>query len=634
LNKEVQVVINLDEVGAFGSLDSSGNFRVRFGLYLPGIRSADGFEVIVRIIHRDDRFDPKVSPQDFSLTWNNGHPLDLWTRDLTIQVLPGTHFGQEGIYLYRYQLWWTPPGGSRQLLTRWFTDPFARATDIGNLSAFTLTRAQASFNWTDAAYKTPELDDLVVYELQVEEFNDTFAGVVERLSYFQSLGINCLELMPVTSVKLDFDWGYGPLHYFAPHARFGGPDGLKRLVEACHAAGIAVILDVVYQHVDSTFPYKLVYDNVNATTGAPKVPNPMIGDSGPFGPQADFSQPFTQEYFSTANRMWLDEYHVDGFRYDEVTDLYLGPTDDGYAKLAYDTYQYSLGIARFQQGSGSYSRIIQCAEALSKAREVLRNTYTSCAWQDELLNKAEDMMQRQYVDSDFAHLLDTRFSGYPDTKTVANAAGNPVEMPVAPFQYLETHDHSQLIVFGGTQSDGPFPPGDRSRYYKLQPFAIALYTLQGIPMLWQGQEFADNYNLPSAGEARIGLRRDVHWEFFYDDNGSPLIRLYRRLGWLRRTYRALRSRESYYYYQQSLQNNQIIAYHRHAPATSTAAEEYVMVFLNFSDTPVSVNIPFPKAGKWQEMIAADVVLTVQADGDIQKIQNIPSNYGWAFVWPT
>lgn len=625
-------MINLDEVGAFGSIDPSGDLIVRFGLYLPGMRSADGFEVLVRIIHREDRFDPKVLPQDFSLTWQEGHPLDLWTGVFNIKVLPGTHFGQEGIYLYRYQLWWTSHGGNRQLLTRWFTDPFARATDVGSLSAFTLTRVQAPFTWTDAAYKTPELDDLVVYELQVEEFNDTFNGVVERLSYLQSLGVNCLELMPVTSVKTDFDWGYGPLHYFAPHARFGGPDGLKRLVEACHAVGMAVILDVVYQHVDPMFPYKLVYDNVNATPGAPKAPNPMIGDSGPFGPQANFSQPFTQEYFATANRMWLDEYHVDGFRYDEVTDLYLGPTDDAYAKLAYDTYQYSLGIIRFQQGSGSYSRIIQCAEALSKAREVLQNTYTSCVWQDDLLNKAEDMMQRHYVDSGFAHLLDTRFSGYPDTKTVVNTAGQPVEMPVAPFQYLETHDHSQLIVFGGTQSDGPFPPGDRSRFYKVQPFAIALYTLQGIPLLWQGQEFADNYNLPGAGAARIGLRRDVHWAFFYDDNGSPLIHLYRRLGWLRRTYRALRSRESYYYYLQSLQGNQIIAYHRHSPATSSAVEEFVMVFLNFSDSPGTVSVPFPKAGAWREMIDGVQTLTIPADGADQTIV-VPSNYGLAFVWP-
>ncbi|MGO9312000.1 MAG: alpha-amylase family glycosyl hydrolase [Syntrophobacteraceae bacterium] len=626
-------MIDPNEVGAFSSTDASGNFHVRLGIYLPGIRSSDGFEVISKIIHIKDRFDPRIPTKDFPLIWTEGHALDLWAADLQIEASGGTHFGQEGTYLYRYELWWTPRGGSRQLLTRWFTDPFARATEIGELSAFTVPPGP-DFKWTDASYKTPELDDLVVYELQVEEYNDTFDGVLERLSYLQSLGINCLELMPVTSVKLDFDWGYGPLHYFAPNARFGGSNGLKRLVDACHASGMAVILDVVYQHVDPMFPYKLVYDAVQTAAGAPGVISPMIGNTGPFGPQCDFSRPFTQEYFATSNRMWLDEYHVDGFRYDEVTDLYTGPTDEAYAKLAYDTYMYSLNIPRFQQGPESYSRIIQCAEALGKLRDVLQNTYTNCGWQDDLLNKAEDMIKWKYVDSNFPHLLDTRFCGYPDKKTVSNAAGQPVDMPVAPFQYIETHDHSQLITFAGTEPDGFLPRGDRSLFYRLQPFVIALYTLQGIPMLWQGQEFADNYNLPDSGSARIGLRRDVHWEFFYDDFGSPLVRLYRRLGELRRSHRALRSRESYYYYEQSLQGNQIIAYHRHAPATASEAEEFVMALLNFSDTAGTVTVPFPKAGTWQEMIDADIrdlKIAVTADGAKRDIF-VPSNYGLVLVW--
>lgn len=591
---------------------------------------------MVRIIHKDDRFDPGVPPQDFDLDWDSTHPLDLWTKTLPIAAVAGTHFGSEGVYLYRFQLYFTPPGGSRQLVTLWFTDPFARATDIGRLSAFTLAKSPTAFPWTDAAYKTPQLDDLVVYELQVEEFNDTFDGVVERLDYLHGLGINCLELMPVTSVKLDFDWGYGPLHYFAPNARFGGSDGLKRLVNACHAAGIAVILDVVYQHVDSAFAYKLVYDNVNSQPAAPRLANPMIGSDGPFGPQSDFCKPFAQDYFASSNRMWLDDYHVDGFRYDEVTDLYTGPTDTAYAKLAYDTYQYSLGIPRFQQGPSGYRRIIQCAESLSKSRDVLGNTYTNCAWQDDLLNKSEDMVRWHYADTNFAHLLDPRFSGYPDTKTVNNAAGAPVDMPIAPFQYLETHDHSQLIVFAGTQSDGFSPPGDRRRFYKLQPFAIALYTLQGVPMLWQGQEFADYYHLPGSGSARIGLRRDTHWEFFYDEFGSPLVRLYRRLGALRRTCRALRSRESFFYNLQSLQATEIIAYHRHAAATPTSSEQFVMVLLNFADSSATITLPFPKAGTWKEMIDADLrfrTLANPADGASQSVE-VPSNYGCAFLWPS
>ncbi len=628
-------MINVSEVGAFPSV-TPGGFRVRFGLYLPGIRATDGFEVLVRVIHRDDRFDPAIPPQSFQLVWNAGHPLDLWGVTAPVQPITGTHFGAEGLYLYRFQLWWTPPGGSRQLITRWFTDPFAQQTDIGRLSAVMLSRNPAPFAWTDGVYKTPELDDLIVYELQVEQFNDTFDGVIERLTYLRSLGVNCLELMPVTSPKLDFDWDYGPLNYFAPSAHFGGADGLRRLVDACHRSGVAVILDVVYQHVDPEFPYKLVYDDVNSTLGAPNVRSPMIGASGQFGPQCDFTQVFTQEYFAASNHHWLDEYHIDGFRYDEVTDLYVSPTDTGYAKLAFDTYRYSLSIPRFQRDTNSYSRIIQSAEALWRAPEVLRNTYTSCAWQNDVLDKAEAIVSGAAPQDDFAHALDPFFGNrYPGTKTVVNAAGNPVDMPVAPFQYLNSHDHSHLIVFAGTTGGGPFPPGDRSRFWRLQPLAIALYTCQGVPMLWEGEEFADDYNLPGDGFARVNLRRDVRWEYFYDEDGGPLIRLYRRLAQLRRSSRALRSRESFYYWQQSLKGSQLIAYHRHAPASPAGPEQYAMVILNFAAHADTIQVPFPRAGTWVEKLDEDVHATpwaiqITSSGGSQAI-TVPSNYGCIFL---
>jgi 1,4-alpha-glucan branching enzyme len=627
--------IDLTEVGAFPSV-TGGGFQIRFGVYLPQIRAADGFDLVVRLIHSSDRFNPTIQPIDTSLTWNAGHPLDLWSGTVNVAPVTGTNFGTPGVYLYRFQLWWRPAGGARQLITRWFTDPFARQTDVGRLSAVVLSHNATAFNWSDAAYKTPELDDLIVYELQIEQFNDTFNGVVDRLDYLKSLGVNCLELMPVTSPKLDYDWGYGPLHYYSPSAHFGGPDGLRRLVDACHAQNIAVILDVVYQHVDPEFAYKLVYDNVNAVQGTPKVTSPMIGANGQFGPQTDFSQVFTQQYFGLSNRFWLDQYHVDGFRYDEVTDLYVGPMDTGYAKLAYDTYGYSLGISRFQQGAGSYSRIIQCAEALWRAPDVLRNTYTNCAWQNDLLDKSEAIAAGGSVGADFAHTLDPSFnSKYSSSKTMVNAAGAPVDVPVAPFQYLNSHDHSHLITFAGTTGSGVFPPGDRSRFWKLQPMAIALYTCQGIPMLWEGEEFVDDYNLPSDGSARINLRRDAHWEYFYDDYGVPMIRLYRRLAGLRRSCPALRSRESFYYWQQSLQNSQLIAYHRHIAASPAMPEQYAMVILNFAGYADTIQVPFPKGGTWTERLDDDVrpaplTLSVASAGAVQSI-NVPSNYGWIFV---
>lgn len=627
-------MIDIGEVGAFSTRQPDGSVDVKFGLYLPGITPAEGYQAVVRIIHNDDRFDPTVFPEHFELTHQAGHPLDLWSRSIKIESVANTNFGNPGKYLYRYQLVQSVPGeAAKRVVTLWFTDPFARATDIGQLSAFNTPGFEPDFVWEDAGYLTPELDDLVVYELQVEEFNGTFEGIVERLTYLKSLGVNVLELMPVTSLKLDFDWGYGPLHYFAPNARWGGVLGLKNLVNECHKAGVAVILDVVYQHVDPTFPYNLVYADAGK-------PSPMIGFSGPFGPQVDFSKPFAQDYFAAANAHWLNEYHVDGFRYDEVTDLFTGPTDTAYAKLAFDTYNRSLSISRFQR-SGSYSRIIQVAEALGKARAVLRDTFTTAAWQDELLNKVEGMAHFNFVDEDFAHLLDPRFVGYPDTKTVRDLAGTPVDMPVAPFQYLETHDHSQLISFVAQTQDDPndVPFGDRSKFFKLQPFAIALYTCQGVPMLWQGQEFAESWTLPPSGRRRISFRREVHWEYFYDAPGSILVNLYRRLGVLRRQFRALRSRDLFYYNEQSNPAKKAIAYRRRATATATQPEEIAMVFLNFSDDEFEFSVAFPKAGQYREMLddtfrhargEPSLEIKVANAGDPRTVL-VPSNYGAIFV---
>jgi len=626
-------MINLSDVGAFADLDAGGNLEVRFGLHLPGLTPAKNYQVVVRIIHQADRFDPDIPTQDFPLVWQSGSELDLWSATVPLTVVPNTNFGQPGVYLYRYQLWRNVPGSADQLVTQWFTDPFARTTDIGELSSFATPGTVPAFNWEDAAYKTPALDDLVVYELQVEEFDDTFDGVIARIPYLQSLGVNTLELMPVTSVQLDFDWGYGPLHYFAPNLRLGGDQALRRLVNECHKAGMAVILDVVYQHVATAFPYQQVYSDAGE-------PSPMIGGSGPFGPVADFSKTFTQDYFHAANQWWLTEFHVDGFRYDEVSDYYDGPTGVAYAMLAYRTYQDSLPLARFQ-GSNGYSQIIQCAEALSNGRDILANTYTNSVWQDGLLNKSEDMATYHYADDNFAHLLDPNFSGYPAVKSVNDASGNPVNMPVAPFQYLESHDHSQLISFVGvTQDDSADVPfGDRSQFYKLQPFAIALYTCQGVPMLWQGQEFADNWTLPPSGRRRISFLRNTHWEYFYDAAGVAMIRLYRILGKLRQAYRSLRSRESYYYYQQSRPSDQILVYHRHAATTATQNAEFAVVFLNFSNNPQTIAIPFPSAGNYREMIddadrlkagRPSWVLNVATAGQMTTVQ-VPSNYGCVFI---
>src|SRR5262245_46782120 len=446
-------MIDLDAVGAHVFRDGNQRRQARIGVYLPGITFDKGYRVKVRVIHERDQFVRGIEPKDFDLFWHNGSALDLWDVTIDLAAHAGVgQFGQPGKYLYRFQLL----RGDR-VVTLWFSDPFGRETGVGTLSAFRIGD-QAPFAWTDAAFRTPEVDDMVVYELHVGEFNSDFDGVVTQLDYLRDLGVNVLELMPVTTIKEEVEWGYTPLGFFAPDDRYGGPDGMKRLVDACHAKGIAVIVDAVYAHPE--YPYNLVYQ---ATGEA----NPMMGRfEGEFfaQPGTDYRKAFTRDYFLAVNRHWLEEYHVDGFRYDYVPGIYDGPAGDGYARLVFDTYGLSKAFARFTAADGR-SRIIQCAEHLPDAPGILRQTYSNTCWQNGLKDCADELAWHSALTS-FAHQLDPQFIGYPSE--YRNPATGEA-LPVAPFQYFETHDHSRFIsrIAPGAMSDLLDQPlGDRSRFFR------------------------------------------------------------------------------------------------------------------------------------------------------------------------
>jgi maltooligosyltrehalose trehalohydrolase len=625
-------MINLDEVGAH--IVAPG--QVHFGVYLPNITEAKGYSVEVRIIHEQDQFTPEIPPKNFPLGFDAAHPLGLWSKtvDISASIDATSHFGTPGRYLYRYRLLRVGAGAAPpSIVTPLFTDPFATEAGPARLAAFWIddpANPTPAFSFDDDAFKVPPLDDLVAYELQVEEFYSTFDGVIQQLDYLQGLGVNVLELMPVTDFPQVFDWGYGPLHFFAPEDRWGGPAGLKRLVKACHARGIAVILDVVYQHCSPDFAYVKVYRDSGESGPMGDFPN------GPFGPQFTYqNSPLAQDYVRAANLHWIEAYHIDGFRYDNVKGFFSGPVGPDYANIVFRTYGDSSGILRFEDPGGGARRIIQVAEYIdANPQTILFQTFSNATWQDNLLNQSTDMARNSFVNDNFAHLLDPGFMGYPGTRDFGGVTG-----PVAPFQYIETHDHSDFICsFGIVGGGSDILLGNRSQFYKTQPYAIALYTCQGIPMLWQGQEFGENYVLPGSGTTRIQIRRDVHWDYFYDDIGFAMIRVYRRLGRLRRACRALRSRKSFYFNQFSNVAAGAIAYRRHAPATATAPEQFAMVFLNFSDSAQRLLVPFPIAGTYREMLDDDVRggghsdLAISGAGQMHEV-TIPSNYGQIYVTP-
>ncbi len=170
----------------------------------------------------------------------------------------------------------------------------------------------AAFAWTDGAWTGRDPANAVIYELHVGTFSPegTFDGVIARLPHLVDLGVDTLELLPVAQFPGRRGWGYDGVDLYAPHHDYGGPEGLKRLVDACHAAGLAVVLDVVYNHLGPAGNYLgqfgFYFTDRYATPWGEAV-NFDGSDSDP-----------VREFFVDNALMWLRDYHFDGLRLDAV----------------------------------------------------------------------------------------------------------------------------------------------------------------------------------------------------------------------------------------------------------------------------------------------------------------------------
>lgn len=273
------------------------------------------------------------------------------------------------------------------------------------------------------------------------------------------------------------------------------------------------------------------------------------------------------------------------------------------------------------------------------------------------MKKAQEMISQtgtMKIPEGFVHdilLTDTSNLKWLETHPVGG-------FPTAPLQFIESHDQSRLMYFatsaffreigryGATESfrEGGLDLlsdadqnalGDRyqdweGRWYRLQPFAIALMTAEGVPLIWQGQCFGEYYGLPNDGNLRVLAARPLHWDLFYEPGGNRLVYLYRHLATLRHSNPALRSRKSFYFREASRLNEGLLAYRR----DSAESDLKVLVLINFgSNSGATMSIPLTK-GRWVERLnnfqdetKAEVI---NLDSDQSVTIKVPSFYGKIF----
>jgi maltooligosyltrehalose trehalohydrolase len=174
-----------------------------------------------------------------------------------------------------------------------------------------------SFVWNDRQWKGIPLDEMIIYELHVGTFtaDGTFEAMIPFLGYLRDeLGVTAVELMPVAQFPGKRNWGYDGTYLFAPHNTYGGPPGLKRLVEACHQKGLAVILDVVYNHLGPEGNYLREFGPYSSDKY-----KTWWGDAINFdGPESDE----VRRFFIENALYWIEDYHIDGLRLDAVHGIF------------------------------------------------------------------------------------------------------------------------------------------------------------------------------------------------------------------------------------------------------------------------------------------------------------------------
>lgn len=176
-----------------------------------------------------------------------------------------------------------------------------------------------AYQWSDATlnFQRPNKNNLVIYELWIYDYTESrsLKGLMKRLDYIQNLGVNAIELMPICEFDGNYNWGYSPNHYFAPDKAYGTETMYKEFIDECHKRGMAVILDMVFNHATGLNPMNKLYPY-----GSDLAKNPWFNVNPPHGDNVyeDWNHGFepAHEMFIRALKYWLTEYKVDGFRLD------------------------------------------------------------------------------------------------------------------------------------------------------------------------------------------------------------------------------------------------------------------------------------------------------------------------------
>ena len=496
--------------------------------------------------------------------------------------VPDAHAGQE------YQFVLTREGGD----DLWRIDPYARqvTNSVGNGIVYD----HAAFDWSGDDFDTPVWDDLVIYELHIGTFaaegdeRGTFERARGKLGWLRDLGVSAVHVMPPFEFAGDQSWGYNPAHLFAIEESYGTPDEFKLFVKEAHQHGIAVILDVVLNHLGPSDLSVWQFDgwSENDKGGIyfynDHRSNTPWGDTRP-----DYGRPEVRAYLRDCVLEWLEYYHVDGLRFDAVNYIRSidGITHDEGNQIR-EGWEFLQWLRDEIDARQPWKFTI--AEDLQRLPAIVKPTAEGGAG-----------FSAQW-DADFVHTVRAGIIAAEDEDRhvagIAAAVRGAHDVPwTSRVLYTESHDE---IANGKARVPESIHPGDADSWWAKKRSLIGsalVMTSPGVPMIFQGQEMLeDSY-----------FRDDAWLDWAKADANGGIVALHRHLISLRRNRdgRSAGLRGPGVAMLRVDDDRKVLVMHRFHHG---GPGDDVVVAVNFTDEPVGdYPVGFPAPGLWAVQLNSD-----------------------------
>ena len=468
--------------------------------------------------------------------------------------------------------------------------PESKTTEVASV----LELNQQEYVWQNTGFVAPEKENLIIYELLLRDFlaNHNYETLIDTLDYLDSLGINAVELMPINEFEGNESWGYNPSFYFAPDKYYGPKEDLKAFIDSCHGRSIAVIIDMVLNHSYSQSPLVQMYFDASAGDyGQPTAENPWYNQTSPntsysWGHDFNHESDYTREFVDSVNAFWLENYKVDGFRFD-FTKGFTNTSGDGWA---YDGARIAI-LKRmadeiWEVNNDAYV-ILEHLTDNTEEKEL--SDYGIMLWGN---------INHEYSNATKGNDSDITWGSYKERGWT-----NPYLI-----SYMESHDEERLVY-------GNITYGDTYGSYDITELSTALSRIElaanffipipGPKMIWQFGELG--YDISIDYNGRVG-NKPIHWEYFNEDDRFRIYQVYKTLNNLKQNYDVFKTTDF------------TINEDGKAKTINLYDDEMNVVIVgNFDLTTLYVSTTFPATGDWYELYSGDT-LTISNTEEMIKVR--------------